>query len=91
MPHGAGQLAALAFQKETNMDFKTFDFSQWIKPEDVVDNVEKAVTPALTFVPAPFGKSVTEITRAAFEATRQQIEVAGRFHEAVKSAMVATK
>ena len=73
------------------MDFKNFDFSQWVKPEDVVDNMEKAASTALTFVPAPFGKSVSEITRAAFEATRQQIEVAGRFQEAVKSAMVAAK
>jgi hypothetical protein len=77
------------------MDTKNFDFTNWVKPQDVINMAETYANMGMTFVPYPLKNTVEKINAAGFEfartATDTAMDYAGSVRDAVFSASKTVK
>jgi len=71
------------------MDFKNFDFTTWVKPQDVINMVENYASMGLTFVPHPLKTTVEKINAAGFDFARNTTDTTMAYAGSVRDAVLA--
>ena len=71
------------------MDYKNFDFTTWVKPQDVINMVETYANMGMTFVPYPLKSTVEKINSASFAFARESTDTAMAYAGSVRDAVFA--
>jgi hypothetical protein len=72
------------------MDFKNFDYTTWVKPQDVINMVENYASMGMTFVPYPFKSVAEKINSASFAFARESTDTAMAYAGTVRDAVFAS-
>jgi len=71
------------------MDYKNFDFTTWVKPQDVINMAETYANMGMTFVPYPLKSTVEKINAAGFDFARTTTDTTMAFAGSVRDAVFA--